>query len=277
MSQFQTGTPPALCSESKYSQLLNIRNGNELTLHIWGSVGVAIPHFLRDRVPIARSHFFCMHALTDFLHSILSADGIRHLIVTGGYLALFIIVFVETGLLLGFFLPGDSLLVTTGLLIATHIVNMDMLTLNLILISAAILGDATGYFIGYKAGHALYNRPNSRFFKRDHLMKTHKFYEKHGGKTIIFARFVPIVRTFAPVVAGASEMGYKKFAIFNIIGGVLWIVSTTMLGYSLGGIPNAEQYLHIIIFAVIFLSLLPPIIEWLRNRKTKPAEVSEII
>jgi membrane-associated protein len=135
---------------------------------------------------------------------------------------------------------------------------------------AAVLGDATGYFIGRRAGHALYNRPNSRWFKREHLMRTHAFYEKHGGKTIILARFIPIVRTFAPVVAGAADMGYRKFATFNIIGGVAWIFSTTMLGYLLARVvPDIEKYLHLVIAVVIFLSLLPPIIEWLKHRKKK--------
>jgi membrane-associated protein len=211
-----------------------------------------------------------MDAISQFFHTILTTDGLRHLVVEGGYIALFIIIFSETGLLIGFFLPGDSLLVSTGLLIATGMVDMNIVTLNLLLMLAAVLGDATGYFIGRRAGHALYNRPNSRWFKREHLMRTHAFYEKHGGKTIILARFIPIVRTFAPVVAGAADMGYRKFATFNIIGGVAWIFSTTMLGYLLARVvPDIEKYLHLVIAVVIFLSLLPPIIEWLKHRKKK--------
>ena len=211
-----------------------------------------------------------MSSVFDFIHNLLTEEGLRHLIVSGGYLALFIVIFSETGLLIGFFLPGDSLLVTTGLLIATHVVDMNIIELNVILIIAAILGDATGYFIGRQAGHTLYHRPNSRLFKQAHLQRTHAFYEKHGGKTIIFARFVPIVRTFAPVVAGAAEMGYKKFAAYNIIGGILWVVATTMLGYLLATtIPGIEHYLQYVIAVVIFLSLLPPIIEWRRSRTRK--------
>lgn len=207
----------------------------------------------------------------DFLHSIshlLTTDGMRQMIADGGYLALFIIVFSETGLLIGFFLPGDSLLVTAGLLVATHVVSMDIVTLNFLLVIAAVLGDATGYWIGKRAGHALYDRPNSRFFKKEHLLKTHAFYEKHGGKTIVFARFIPIVRTFTPVVAGAAEMGYRKFATFNVIGGIAWILSTTMLGYLLAyTVPNIEKYLHLVIIVVVGLSLLPPIIEYIRQRR----------
>jgi membrane-associated protein len=211
-----------------------------------------------------------MDSISQFFHAILTTDGLRHLVVEGGYVALFIIIFSETGLLIGFFLPGDSLLVSTGLLIATGMVDMSIITLNLLLMVAAVLGDATGYFIGKRAGHALYNRPNSRLFKREHLLRTHAFYEKHGGKTIIFARFIPIVRTFAPVVAGAADMGYKKFATYNIIGGMMWILSTTMLGYLLAHVvPDIERYLHLVIGVVILLSLLPPIIEWLRHRKAR--------
>jgi membrane-associated protein len=209
-----------------------------------------------------------MDSVVQFFHSIASPEGIRHLIEVGGYPALFAIIFSETGLLVGFFLPGDSLLVTAGLLIASGFVDLNIITLNLLLMVAAVLGDATGYFIGKKTGVRLYNRPDSRFFKREHLVKTRAFYEKHGGKTIIFARFIPVVRTFAPVVAGAAEMGYRKFATYNILGGVLWIFSTTMLGYALARVvPNIGQYLHYIIAIVILVSLLPPIIEWLRNRK----------
>lgn len=186
----------------------------------------------------------------------------------GGYLTLALIIFAETGLLIGFFLPGDSLLVTTGLLIATGVVDLNIWALNALLIAAAIIGDATGYFIGRKMGQKLYDRPNSRFFKKEHLVKTHEFYERHGGKTIILARFIPVIRTFAPVVAGAADMSYRKFAIFNVVGGVLWIASTTFLGYGLARmIPNVTDYLHYIIAGVIIISVMPPIFEFLKERK----------
>lgn len=211
------------------------------------------------------------------LSSFFGSDSMRELIVKGGYVTLFIIIFAETGLLIGFFLPGDSLLVTTGLLIATGVIDLNIVTLNLVLMVAAITGDAVGYSIGRRMGHRLYNRPNSRLFKRDHLVKTHEFYEKHGGKTIVLARFIPVIRTFAPVVAGAADMGYKKFAVFNILGGVLWISSTTMLGYGLARtFPDIEKYLHYIILVVIVLSILPPIIEILKARaKTRRAKAAE--
>jgi membrane-associated protein len=206
----------------------------------------------------------------DSIGALLSSEGMKEVIRNGGYIALFLIIFAETGLLIGFFLPGDSLLVTTGLLIATGVVDLNIYFLNVLLIAAAIIGDALGYYIGKKMGHKLYDKPDGKIFKKEHIIKTHEFYEKHGGKTIIIARFIPIVRTFAPVVAGAADMTYKKFATYNIIGGVLWITSTTFLGYILGNtIPNITSYLHYIIGAVIILSILPPIIEILKERKKR--------
>jgi membrane-associated protein len=183
----------------------------------------------------------------------------------GGLTVLILIVFAETGLMIGFFLPGDSLLVTAGLFAAKG--DLNIWTLNICLILAAIIGDALGYWIGYRAGKALYSRPNSFFFRREHLIKTHEFYEKHGGKTIIIARFMPIFRTFAPVVAGAAEMTYRRFAMFNIVGGILWVASMTLTGYFLGlAVPDLEKHIHIVVAVVIFLSLLPAIIAWLKAK-----------
>ena len=191
--------------------------------------------------------------------------NVPELIRWGGLIGLVLIVFAETGLMIGFFLPGDSLLVTAGLFAARG--DLDIVTLNLALIAAAILGDATGYWIGKRTGQALYNRPNSFFFRRQHLLKTHEFYEKHGGKTIVIARFMPILRTFAPVVAGAAEMTYRKFAVFNIAGGIGWVASMTLIGYFLGqAVPNIEEHIHIVVAVVIFLSLLPGIIAFLRAK-----------
>jgi len=191
--------------------------------------------------------------------------NVPELIRIGGMAGLIAIVFAETGLMVGFFLPGDSLLVTAGLFAAKG--DLDITWLNLALIAAAIAGDATGYWIGYRAGKALYNRPNSFFFRRDHLLRTHEFYEKHGGKTIIIARFMPIVRTFAPVVAGAAYMTYRHFAAFNVVGGILWVTSMTLTGYFLGRvIPDLDKQLHLVVAVVIFLSLLPGLIAWLRAR-----------
>jgi membrane-associated protein len=189
--------------------------------------------------------------------------NVPELIRIGGLIGLIIIVFAETGLLIGFFLPGDSLLITAGLFAARG--DFDIVTLNLTLIAAAILGDATGYWIGKRTGKALYSRPDSVFFRRKHLQITHDFYEKHGGKTIVLARFMPIVRTFAPVVAGVAEMGYRRFATYNIVGGVLWVTTMTLGGYYLGrAVPNIEQNIHYVVAIVIFVSLLPPGIAWLR-------------
>jgi membrane-associated protein len=181
-----------------------------------------------------------------------------------GIIGLIVIVFAETGLLVGFFLPGDSLLVTAGLFAARG--DLDMAVMVPSLMAAAIIGDSTGYYIGNRTGQALYSRPNSFFFRRHHLIRTHEFYERHGGKTIIIARFIPVVRTFAPVVAGAAEMTYRRFVVFNVVGGVLWINSMLFTGYFLGRlVPNIESRIHIVVAVVIFLSLLPALIAYLRS------------
>ncbi len=191
--------------------------------------------------------------------------NVPELIRLGGLVGLIAIVFAETGLMVGFFLPGDSLLVTAGLFAARG--DLDIVWLNLSLIAAAIVGDAVGYWIGRRAGQALYSRPNSLLFRREHLLRTHAFYERHGGKTIVIARFMPIVRTFAPVVAGAAEMTYRRFAIFNIVGGILWVTSMTLTGYFLGlSVPDIDRHLHLLVAAVIGLSLLPAVIAWLKAR-----------
>ena len=193
--------------------------------------------------------------------------NVPELIRMGGLIGLVAVVFAETGLMIGFFLPGDSLLVTAGLFAAKG--DLDIVWLNLAVMAAAIAGDATGYWIGRRAGHALYRRPNSFFFRKQHLVKTHEFYEKHGGKTIVIARFIPIIRTFAPVVAGAAEMTYRQFAVYNIAGGIGWVASMTLTGYFLGrAIPDIEKHIHIVVAIVIFLSLLPGIVSILRE-KTK--------
>jgi len=203
-----------------------------------------------------------METLREWFHFI---TDVRGLVQWGGYLALAIIVFTETGLMIGFFLPGDSLLVTAGLFAAKG--DLNIVWLNALLMFCAITGDATGYYIGKKLGPALFRKEDSLFFKKKHLIATHEFYERHGGKTIIIARFVPVVRTFAPVVAGMANMGYRRFALFNIVGGVAWVFSMTMLGYLLVTMfPATEQHIEKVIIIVVFLSLLPGIIEWLRAR-----------
>jgi membrane-associated protein len=208
-----------------------------------------------------------INSVGDFFSLITTPEGFRKMIAWGGYVVLFAIIFAETGLLVGFFLPGDSLLVTAGLLASTDAFGLDIVMLNALLIPAAIIGDAVGYSIGYRSGQRLLTRPDSRFFKREHLEKTQAFYDKHGGKTIVLARFVPLIRTFAPVVAGLARMPYRNFAVFNVFGGIFWISSTTLLGYFLGrSIPNIERYIHYVIGIVIFLSILPIIIEFIKHR-----------
>jgi membrane-associated protein len=198
--------------------------------------------------------------------------NVPELIRIGGLVGLILIVFAETGLLVGFFLPGDSLLITAGLFAARG--DFNIVTLNVTLIAAAIIGDATGYWIGRRTGRALYSRPDSLLFRREHLRITHEFYEKHGGKTIVIARFMPIVRTFAPMVAGVADMGYRQFALYNVVGGILWVTSMTLGGYFLGQlVPDIERNIHYVIAGVIFVSLLPPGIAWLRaqaGRKAMP-------
>jgi len=184
-----------------------------------------------------------------------------------GFPGLVAIVFAETGLLVGFFLPGDSLLITAGVFAAGGLLDIRFLVPALIL--AAIAGNATGYAIGKRTGKALYSRPDSLLFRREHLQMTHDYYEKHGGITIILAQFIPILRTFAPVVAGVAEMGYTRFAAYNVVGAILWVASMTLAGYALGSIvPNIEQRIHYVVAVVIAISLLPPAIAWFRRRRT---------
>lgn len=200
--------------------------------------------------------------------------NVPELVRIAGLAGLTAIVFSETGLLVGFFLPGDSLLVTAGLFAARG--DLHMISLNLCLIAAAILGDATGYAFGYRAGQALYQRPDSFFFRKKHLIRTHEFYERHGGKTIVIARFMPIIRTFAPVVAGIGQMSYRRFAAYNVWGGAGWVLAMTFAGYGLGQAfpPKViDHYIHLIIAGIIFLSLLPGFIAWLRERN-RPVETN---
>ncbi len=200
--------------------------------------------------------------------------NVPELIRLVGLYGMIAIVFSETGLMVGFFLPGDSLLVTAGIFAARG--DLNIYTLIPCLIVAAVLGNGTGYFIGHKAGRALYNRPNSLLFRREHLVRTHEFYERHGGKTIILAQFMPIVRTFAPVVAGAADMTYRRFATYNVIGAICWITSMCLTGFYLGrvvGQETLEKKLHLVVGAVIFLSLLPAIIGWLKSKlSSEPAK-----
>ncbi|MGQ0824844.1 MAG: DedA family protein [Actinomycetota bacterium] len=187
-------------------------------------------------------------------------------------IGLFCIVFAESGLLIGFFLPGDSLLFTAGLLAATAEKNNLDLNIGVLLagcFAAAVAGDQVGYLFGRKVGPGLFRRPNSRLFKQEYVHRTKDFFEHHGPKTIILARFVPIVRTFAPILAGVGEMPYATFIRFNVVGGLLWAVGVTSLGYLLGEqVPGIEDYLTPAIFVIIFLSLIPPFLEWRKHRRS---------
>ncbi|MBK9169201.1 MAG: VTT domain-containing protein [Bryobacterales bacterium] len=191
-----------------------------------------------------------------------------------GYLLLFGIVFAETGLLVGFFLPGDSLLFTVGVVAGAG--SLDIIAINIILMAAAIIGDTVGYMLGRHTGNRIFRRPNSRFFHREHLERTQAFYEKHGGKTIIYARFIPIIRTFAPFVAGVAHMNYYRFIAFNVFGGIGWIFSLTMLGYTLGSVPIVRQNFEKVILLIIFLSVTPILFEIVRGHRRPKAPVPSV-
>ena len=188
------------------------------------------------------------------------------LIRTFGLIGILAIVFVESGLLFGFFLPGDSLLFTAGLLSSTGVLP-DLWVLLLLIPIAAIAGDQVGYLIGRKAGPAVFNRPDSRFFRQEYVEKSHDFFERYGARTILIARFVPIVRTFAPVMAGASRMRYRTFVSFNIIGGLLWGMGVTTLGYFLGQVDFVRDNIEFMLIGIVFLSVLPVIIELTRAHR----------
>lgn len=205
--------------------------------------------------------------------------NIEQIVQTFGYLGLFAIIFAESGLFFGFFLPGDSLLLTAGLLAwrvdpATGQPFLNLAILLLTLPVAAILGDNVGYWFGKKTGPRIFNRENSRLFKRKNLLAAKAFYDKHGGKTIVMARFVPFIRTFAPIVAGAVEMEYRRFFTWNLAGGLLWAVGVTLVGYGIGTFFGAtvdpetlDKYFLILIVAVIFISALPTLIHLWRDNK----------
>jgi len=213
-----------------------------------------------------------IHAILEFLASLKDPDKLIHLlstILTGwyGYAALFAVVFSETGLLVGFFLPGDSLLFTVGVVCGAG--QLDLLTINVVLMLAAMLGDSTGYLLGRQTGPRIFSRPDSRLFKQEYVTRTHAFYERYGGKTIIFARFVPIVRTFAAFIAGVGKMPYLRFLPFSVCGGIGWIFCMTMLGYQLGKVPIVRRNFDAVVLLIIFLSLMPTFLEVIRQRRAR--------
>jgi membrane-associated protein len=207
-----------------------------------------------------------LESILHFLRSLYDPEGLKELIRGGGAPLVCTIVFVETGFFVGFFLPGDSLLVTAGIFSSAGVIPLHWLLAPVML--CAIVGDQIGYWIGRAAGPALYRREDSLFFRRSHLQRAHEFYEKYGGQAVIFARFVPIIRTFCPPVAGAARMPYSRYLIFDIFGGVLWVGAMILGGYFLGRtVPNIGQRIHYVIAVVVVLSLLPAVISILRARR----------
>lgn len=193
-----------------------------------------------------------------------------------GEIVVMLIIFAETGLLIGFFLPGDSLLFTAGLLAHEGDLNIWFLTIGVFL--AAVIGDQVGYQIGKRMGPSIFRKPDAKLFRQEYVEHTKNFFEKHGPKTIVIARFVPVVRTFAPVLAGVGEMRWRTFAIFNVVGALLWAVGITLLGYALGsaiGADNVDKYLYPIIAVIILVSFIPPFLEWRKHRNAKSAVEAE--
>ena len=212
-----------------------------------------------------------LESILHFLRSLYDPEGLKELIRSGGAPLVCTIVFIETGLFVGFFLPGDSLLVTAGVFAAGGFVPLKWLLWPVM--GCAIVGDQVGYWIGRTAGPALYRREDSLFFRRSHLQRAHEFYEKYGGRAVIFARFVPIIRTFCPPVAGAAHMPYARYLLFDIFGGIFWVGAMILGGYFLGrSVPNIGQRIHYVIAVVIVLSLLPAVISVIRARRavTRP-------
>ncbi len=223
-------------------------------------------------IDILLPHLFTFASLPGF--------DLVDLIIGLGIFAILFVIFAESGLLIGFFLPGDSLLFTAGVLYHTGILPGNLpipFWLFLILLFvAAVLGDTVGYWFGRKTGPHIFKKPDAKLFKQGHIQKAQAFYEKHGGKTIIIARFVPIVRTFAPIVAGTAKMQYKRFLAFNLIGGFLWTVGVTSLGYFVGAVFQAagldiDHVLLPIILLIILISVLPPAIHILKDKKNRVA------
>ena len=210
------------------------------------------------------------NAPLEFLHDIVRGTySLDSLIRWGGYGLLFAIVFAETGLLVGFFLPGDSLLFTAGVVAGTGA--LDIWWLNVLLSAAAVGGDSVGYAIGRRLGPRVFRREKSLLFNPVHVERTRRFYDRHGAKTIVIARFVPIVRTFAPTVAGVGQMEYRRFVFYNVAGGIGWVVSMTWAGYALGQFPIIGSNLHVVAGVVIVLSLIPIALELLRERRRRPS------
>jgi membrane-associated protein len=210
-----------------------------------------------------------MQSFLDLFHQL---TNVREMVRVGGYVGLTAIIFAETGLLVGFFLPGDSLIVTAGLLSAQPQFGLNVYVLGALLTVAAILGNSLGWVIGRATGPRLFTRDDSLLFKKKHLYRAHEFYERHGGKTLVLARFMPIVRTFVPVVAGLASMPFGRYTAYNVLGAIAWIWSMLFIGHFLGrAVPGIDKHIEPMILVIIALSLLPALISWRRERARSAA------
>lgn len=212
-----------------------------------------------------------LESVLEIWHSLTNPDGLIHLltqVITGwwGYVLLASIVFAETGLLVGLFLPGDSLLFTVGVVCGAG--QLDIVQICSLLVVASIAGDQSGYLLGHRTGPKIFSRKDSRFFKQHYVTQTREFYDKHGGKTLIYAKFVPIVRTFAPFMAGVGKMRYTKFVSYNIFGGIGWVVSMTLAGYYLGKIPLVRQHFEKMVIGIVVLSVAPMLLHLIQRQLT---------
>ncbi len=216
-----------------------------------------------------------VHLFLEFLRTLTDPEKLISFlssVVTGwyGYLLLFLIVFAETGLLVGFIFPGDSLLFTIGVVAGAG--ELDIRVICAVLAVASILGDQSGYFLGFRTGPHIFNRPDSRFFKQEYVRRTQEFYDKYGGKTLIIAKFVPIVRTFAPFMAGVGRMKYARFLSFNVFGGLGWVLSMTLAGYFLGGVPIVRQHFEKVVILIVVVSLIPVFLQVMKARRERVQE-----
>jgi len=219
-----------------------------------------------------------LHNLLELYRSLTNPDRLvmmLHTLLAGwySYVALFAVVYSETGLLVGFFLPGDSFLFTIG--VVAGLGALDIFKINILLMAAAILGDSTGYLLGRQTGPRIFSRPDSRLFKQEYVARTRRFYDRYGGKTIVLARFVPIVRTFAAFVAGVSQMPYLRFLPFSLCGGIGWVALMTTSGFWLGRVPFVKQNFDKVVLLIIFISLLPTIIEVWKARREKQVAAAD--
>jgi membrane-associated protein len=206
-------------------------------------------------------------ALLDFLQP----ENILNWLGPLALIGVIFIIFAECGLLIGFFLPGDSLLFITGLFIAQESIDTPIWLAALLLALAAVVGNATGYWIGYKAGPKLFNRPDSRFFRQEYVDKTHQFFERYGPRAIVLARFVPIVRTFITAMAGIGRMNFRVYMVYSAIGGILWGAGVTLLGYALGNVPFVKDHIELILIGVVGVSVLPIVYEYVRHKRQAAA------